>query len=181
MRTKGPRADKVGVVGELTDVFGGAKAAVLTHYRGLKVSEITALRRALRETGGEYHVVKNTLFRRAAGGKLNPELEELLKGPTAIAFAMEDPVSTTKALLDFFRKLRKQDVLVKGAYLEGKILSVEQVTALSKIPPRPVVLSQTLGTIQAPLSNFAGTMSGVLSEFARTMQALCEHKGAEAA
>jgi large subunit ribosomal protein L10 len=181
MRTKGPRADKVAVVGTQKEMLSGATAAYLTNYRSLTVTEITTLRRKLRAVGGDYHVVKNTLFRRAAGDKLTPELDKLLEGPTAIAFAQGDPVAVAKALTDFLRDLRKPDVTVKGGYLDGKTLSPAQVTALAKLPPREVILGQTLGTIQAPLTNFAGTMQGVLSEFARTLQALADQKQAEAA
>src|SRR5262245_37686374 len=170
MRTKGPRADKVAVVTGLTEVFGGSSGAILTDYRGMTVAEISELRGKLRPSGGEYHVVKNTLFKRAAGDSLNPELEALLAGPTAIAFAKDDVVGTAKALLDFLRALRKDDVKVKGGFVEGRIFTPDQVTALSKVPPKEVVLAQMLGTLQAPLSNFAGTMNGVLSEFARTLQ-----------
>jgi large subunit ribosomal protein L10 len=181
MRTKGPRADKVAVVSTLTDVFNGSKGAILTDYRGLTVAEISTLRGKLRATGGEYHVVKNTLFRRAAGNSLSPELEALLSGPTAIAFANDDVVSTAKALLDFLRVLRKDEVKVKGGFVDGRLFSPDQVTALSKVPPKEVVQAQILGTIQAPLNNFAGTMHGVLSEFARTLQALTDKRQAETA
>ena len=180
MRTKGPRADKVAVVNELTEVFEGSKGAFLTDYRGLTVAEISALRGKLRATGGEYHVVKNTLFRRAAGDSLSPELKALLAGPTAIAFANDDVVSTAKALLDFLRLLRKDEVKVKGGFVDGRLYSPEQVTALSKVPPKEVVQAQILGTLQAPLSNFVGTMHGVLSEFARTLQAVTDKRQAEA-
>ena len=165
----------------MAEAWSGAKGAVLTDYRGLTVSEISGLRRRLRDVGGEYHVVKNTLFRRAISDSLTPDLEALLVGPTAIAFASEDIVSTAKAVLDFLRELRKPEITVKGGYLDGRIYSPDQVTALSKIPPRPVVLGQTLGTIQAPLNNFAGTMSGILSEFARMLQALADKRQGEAA
>ncbi len=181
MRTKGPRSDKVETVGELTEVFGRSTGAILTDYRGMTVAEISALRGKLRPAGGEYHVVKNTLFRRALGDSLTPELESLLNGPTAIAFANEDVVTTTKALLDYFRDLRKADVKVKGGYMDGRVLSPDQVTALSKVPPRQVVLGQTVGTIQAPLSNFVFTLNGILSEFVRTLQAAADKRQAEGA
>jgi large subunit ribosomal protein L10 len=178
-RTKAPRADKVEVVGELEEVFQNSQAAIVTEYRGMTVTQISELRRRLRKSGGQYHVVKNTLMRRAVGDQLTPEFEKLLAGPTAIAFALEDPVDTTKALLDYFRELKREEFVVKGGFMGGRIFSPAEVTALSKVPPRPVVLGQALGTIQAPLNNFAGTMSGVLSEFARTLQALSAKRQAE--
>jgi len=180
-RTKAPRADKVDVVGELRNVFDQSQATIMTEYRGMTMSEISELRNRLRPTGGEYHVVKNTLFKRAVGDKLTPELEALLKGPTAIAFAKTDAVETTKALLKYLKELRKPEIVITGGLMAGKVFSPDQVTALSKVPPREVVLGQVVGTLQAPLSGFAGTMHGVLSEFARTMQALVDHKQAAGA
>ncbi len=177
-RTKGPRADKVETVGELEQLAQSASGAILTEYRGLTVSEITNLRRRIRPSGGEYHVVKNTLLKRALGDHLTPEIDALLAGPTAVAFGREDIVGTTKALLDFIRELRRPDISVKGAFVEGKVLSPEQVTALSRIPPRDVVRGQAVGTMQAPLSNFVGTLNGILSEFARTLQALADKQQA---
>lgn len=178
MRTKGPRPDKVETVSELEQVIAGSSGAILTHYRGLTVAEISQLRGKLRPTGGQYHVVKNTLYRRALGDRVTPELDELLAGPTAVAFATTDVVATTKALLDFFRDLRRPDILVKGGFVDGRVFNPDQVTALSKIPPKQVVLGQALGTIQAPLTNFAGTLNGILGEFARTLQALADKQQA---
>jgi large subunit ribosomal protein L10 len=181
MRPKGPRADKVEAVAEMQRALLKAKAAILTDYRGLTVAEITALRRKLGEVGGEYHVVKNTLFKRALGDRLTPEMEKLLVGPTAVAFALEDPVPMAKVLLDFLRDLRKPEIAVKGGILDGRTYTPEQVTSLSKLPPRQVVLGQALGTLQAPLSQLVGTLQGALSEFARTLQALCEKRQVETA
>ncbi|MGC8666500.1 MAG: 50S ribosomal protein L10 [Chthonomonadales bacterium] len=181
MRTKGPRADKVADVQRMRELFDQCQGAILTDYRGLTVAEISALRRKLRASGGEYHVVKNTLFRRAAGEKLTPALEQLLVGPTAIVFASGDMVGVAKDLVAFLRDLRKPEVAIKGGYLDGRVLSAADVTAISKLPPKDVILAQTLGTLQAPLSNFVGTLHGVLSEFARTLQALADKRQAEAA
>jgi large subunit ribosomal protein L10 len=180
MRTKGPRPDKVEAVDEIRAVYGSSSAIILTDYRGLTVVEITALRRKLRDTGGEYHIVKNTLFKRALGD-VPPALDGLLNGPTAVAFATGDPVAMTKALLDFLRDLRKPDIQVKGGYLEGKVFTPQQVVDLSRLPPREIILGQVVGTIQAPLNNLAGTLNGILSEFARTLQALVDKQQAEAA
>lgn len=180
MRTKGPRPDKVKAVEEIQALYNASNAIILTDYRGLTVAEITALRRKLREAGGEYHIVKNTLFKRALGD-VPPALDELLNGPSAIAFAKEDPVAMTKTLLEFLRDLRKPDIKVKGGYLDGRVFTPQQVVDLSRLPPREVILGQVVGTIQAPLSNLVGTLNGILSEFARTLQALADKQQAEAA
>ena len=181
MRSKGPRPDKVEVVGQIRELLDSSKGTILTEYRGLTVAEITKLRRKLREGGGEYHVVKNTLYKIAAGSTVTPALAALLEGPTAVAFALDDPTVTAKALLDGLKEIKKPDVKVKGVVVDGKVYSADQVIALSKIPPRPIVLGQVVGTLQAPLTGFAGTLNGVLSEFARTLQAVSDKMQAEAA
>jgi large subunit ribosomal protein L10 len=177
-RTKAPRADKVETVQEMQALLERTQAAIVTEYRGLTVSEITELRNRIRKGGGEYHVVKNTLIKRALGSKMTAELATLLKGPTAIAFATSDPVDTTKTLLAYLRELRKPEIKVTGGYVDGRVYTTDQVTALSKLPPREQILAQAVGTIQAPLNNFAGTLHGVLSEFVRTMQALADRQQA---
>ncbi len=180
MRKAGPRADKVETVAEMQAALEKASGVIFTNYRGLTVSEITNLRRALRPIGGEYHVVKNTLLRRALGDSAPEELTALLSGPTAVAIALDDPVATSKALLAFLKDLRKPDVAVKGGYVDGRVFDQEGVVALSKAPSKQVLQGQVLGTLQAPLTNFAGTLNGVLSEFARTLQALADQRQAQA-
>ena len=103
-----------------------------------------------------------------------------MTGPTAIAFATKDAVDTTKALLAYLREVRKPEVKVTGGYLDGRVYTADQVTALSKLPPREQILGQALGTMQGPLSGFVGTLHGVLSEFARTMQAVVDKQQAAA-
>lgn len=180
MRVKGSRRNKAQVVEHIQQTLATSCGFVLTNYRGMTVAEITALRQKLREQGAEYHVAKNTLLARALGSDA-ARLGSLLEGPTAIAILREDAVPGTKALLDYFRELRKPEVIVKGAFIEGRVLDADGVVALSKLPPRPVILGQVLGTIQAPLNNFAGTLHGVLSEFARTLQALVDQRQSQTA
>ncbi len=180
MRRSSPRADKVEAVAELRASLEKAAGVIFTNYRGLTVSEITTLRRALRPVGGQYHVVKNTLMLRALGDNAPDELASLLKGPTAVAIALDDPVAASKALLTFLRDLRKPEVAVKGGYVDGRVFDPDGITALSKAPPKQVLQGQVVGTLQAPLTNFAGTLNGVLGEFARTLQALADQRQAQA-
>lgn len=180
MPVRSPRADKVQAVEDIQEALGRANGFLLTNYRGLNVAEITTLRGKLREAGAEYHVVKNTLFVRALG-EIPDDLRGLLVGPTAVAICMDDSVAPSKALFTFLRDLRKPDVTVKGGYVDGRVLSADDVVALSKLPPKHVILGQVVGTIQAPLTNFAGTLHGVLSEFARTLQALADQRQGQAA
>src|SRR5207245_1108102 len=112
-----PTEEKEQAIQELADLVSRSKGAILTDYRGFTVSEITELRKRLRAQGAVYHVVKNTLFKRAVqdGEGLSPYLE----GPTAIAFALQDPVGPAKAILDFIREKRKG--VVKAGFIEGAV------------------------------------------------------------
>jgi large subunit ribosomal protein L10 len=168
-----PTLEKERAVQEIGELLSRSKGAILTDYRGLTVSEITELRRRLREQKAEYHVVKNTLFRRAMidGEGLVPYLE----GPTAVAFALEDPVGPAKVLLDFMREKRK--AALKAGLIDGRVYDLDQVTALSKLPPRPVLLSQVVGAIQGPISGLVFTLQGVISNFVYTLQAIADKKG----
>lgn len=169
-----PNAQKQLVISELREIVAESKGAILTDYRGLTVAEVTNLRNKLREHKAEYHVVKNTLFKLAVGDKLTPELEPLLTGPTAIAFAREDVVAPTKAVLDFLTTLKKPEIKVKGGWIEGKIYSVEQVTALSKLPPKEQIIAELVGTLQSPVSELVGTLDGIIREFVYTLQAVAD-------
>jgi large subunit ribosomal protein L10 len=172
-----PNAEKQQIVAELRDIVAQSKGAILTDYRGLTVAEVSTLRKRLRAVDAEYHIVKNTLFKIALGDTLNPDLEQLLSGPTAIAFARNDVVAPTKTMFDFLRELRKPEIKVKGGFIDGKVYSVDQVTALSKLPPREQLIGQVVGTIQAPLSEFVGTLDNILGEFVRTIQAIADKQG----
>ena len=174
-----PNAQKIQTVADLREVVAQSNGAILTEYRGLTVAEISELRKRLRAVNGEYHVVKNTLFKLVAGDTLTPELENLLAGPTAIVFSKGDVVASTKTTLDFLSKeiRNRPEIMVKGGWIDGKIYSVEQVTALSKLPGRDQLIAQVVGTIQAPLSEFVGTLDNIISEFVRTIQAIADKQG----
>ncbi len=167
-----PNPQKQLVVSELKEILSKSTGAIFTDYRGMTVAEVTTLRRRLRAVGAEYHVVKNTLFKRALGTELIPELDTLLTGPTAIAFAGGEVVAPTKAVFDFLRELKKPEVQVKGGWIDGKVYSVAEVTSLSKLPPREQILSQLIGALNGPASEFVGTLDGILGEFVRTVQAI---------
>jgi large subunit ribosomal protein L10 len=172
-----PKQEKVQAVSELQEGISGSSALLMTDYRGLKVSEITELRRNLRGAGTDYAVVKNTLFSRAAKeAAIEADMSELLAGPTAVAFVHQDPVATAKALVDFARTHKALEI--KGGYVEGRVLNADQIQALSKVPPREVLISQMLGAFQSPISGFVGTLQGIMSEFVFTLKAVADKQGA---
>ena len=168
-----PAGAKVEVVAELRELVGLTKAAILTDYRGLSVAELTELRKKLREVDGEYRVVKNTLFKLAAGDSMPvSDMAEHLTGPTAIGFAKGDPVAVAKILLDYAQAHKAMSV--KAGVMDGRILTTAQVEALSKTPPREVLLSQMIGSLQSPIAGFVGTLGGIISNFVFTLQAIAD-------
>jgi large subunit ribosomal protein L10 len=169
-----PRPEKVAVVDEVKQRFSAASAAVLTEYRGLDVTAISQLRRALREAGGEYKIYKNTLVRFAARD-LGLEIDELLTGPTAIAFVEGDAAAVAKALRDNART--NPSLVVKGGLLGTKALSADEVRALAELPSREVLLSQLAGAMAAPLQQLAGLLQALPRNFAYGLKALLDERG----
>lgn len=172
-----PKQEKIEAVGELQQDIQQSNALLMTDYRGLTVSEITELRRNLRGAGADYKVVKNTLFTRAAkDADVEADMSDILAGPTAVAFVHQDPVAIAKALVDFAKTHKLLDI--KGGYVDGRVFNADQIQALSKVPPREVLIGQMLGAFQSPITGFVGTLSGILSEFVFTLQAVADKKEA---
>ncbi len=149
-----PRPEKVQAVADIKERLEGAEAVFLTEYRGLTVKAVQALRRSLRESGAEYKVVKMTLAQLAASDAGVDGLNEYLIGPTAIAFAMTDPVATAKALKDFSKT--NEVFVLKAGLLAGNLLTPEEVSKLADIEPRDVLLSKIAGAAKGPLTKAAG-------------------------
>jgi large subunit ribosomal protein L10 len=176
-----PRPEKVAVVEEVRERLDSTSAALLTEYRGLDVAAISELRRALRQAGGDYKIYKNTLVRFAARD-LGLELEELLIGPTAIAFITEKPdgtpgdaVDVAKALRDFART--NPSLVVKGGVLGTKSLSADEARALADVEPREVLLAKLAGALAAPMVQFAGLLEALPRNFAYGLKALIDQQG----
>jgi large subunit ribosomal protein L10 len=174
--TDNPRPDKVAAVAELTDKFRESSATVLTEYRGLTMSELTTLRRALgRET--TYKVSKNTLTRRAANEAGVTGLDDLLVGPTAIAFVGGDPVEAAKGLRDFAKT--HPTLVIKGGVIDGRPISADDIRTLADLESREVLLAKLAGAMKGTLSKAAGLFQAPLSQVARLAAALQEKKAAE--
>ncbi len=169
--------DKIAAVGEMTERFRASAAALLTEYRGLTMSQLTELRRSL-GADTTYTVVKNTLTKRAAADAGYPALEELLTGPTAIAFIGGDPVEAAKGLRDFSRG--NPLLVIKGGVLEGRTLSADEVRRLADLESREVLLARLASAMQASLSRAAGLFQAPLSQVARLAAALREQREAAA-
>ena len=163
------RADKAAAVAEITEEFRTSPAAVLTEYRGLTVGQLKELRRSL-GPDTTYAVVKNTLSKIAAKDAGVVGFDDLLVGPTAIAFIKGDAVAAAKGL-DTFAK-ENPLLIIKGGILDGKILSVDDIKKLAKLESREVLLSMVAGVANAALAKAAALFQAPLSQAARTIDAL---------
>ena len=163
------RPDKAAAVAELVDSFQESTGAVLTEYRGLTVKQLQDLRRALGENAN-YAVVKNTLTQIAAAQAGVAGVDDLLTGPTAIAFVNGDVVEAAKGLRDFARA--NPALVIKGGYFEGKALDASEITRLADLESREVLLSKMAGAMLASLSQAVYLLNAPLAQAARVAAAL---------
>ncbi|MBV8582753.1 MAG: 50S ribosomal protein L10 [Candidatus Eremiobacteraeota bacterium] len=168
-----PTARKETAVRELRERLAASRNLFLTDYAGLTVEEITKLRGELRKDGNTYAVVKNTLFRIAAGD-LAKQLESFLAGPTGIVFAGEDPVAPAKALKTFHDATKK--VSVKAAYIDGRLVDAKQVATLASLPSRQELVAKLVGSLASPLRGLVTVLSGNQSGLVRVLNAIREQK-----
>jgi large subunit ribosomal protein L10 len=169
MADKPVRTDKASAVAELTESFRTSTATVLTEYRGLTVTQLKALRRAL-GTQATYAVAKNTLAKRAAEDAGITGLDDLFTGPTALAFVSGDVVEAAKGLRDFAKA--NPLLVIKGGVFEGKPLSAAEVTKLADLESREVLLAKLAGAMKANLSKAAATFQAPIVQVARLAAAL---------
>lgn len=150
------------IVEEITEKFRSSQSTVLVNYRGLDVSEVTELRKQLREAGVDYKVYKNTMARRAAEAAGLEELTDTLVGPTAIAFSDEDVVAPARILNDFAKD--HEALEIKGGVIEGNIASLDEITELASLPNYEGMVSMLLSVLQAPIRNFAYATKAVAEQ-----------------
>ena len=168
---------KKAVVAEINAVLADAEAVMLAEYRGLSVAQMTDLRHKARESQVYLRVVKNSLARRAVEGSGFECLKEQLIGPLAFAVS-KDPVAAAKVLSEFAED--NELLRIKAGAMGGKLMSVEQVQALAKLPGRDQLLAMLLGTMQAPIQKFVQTLNEVPAKFVRTLAAVRDSKQAAA-
>lgn len=160
---------KKAAVAELTESLRNANATVLTEYRGLTVAQLKELRRSLGDNAS-YAVVKNTLTKIAVRDAGIEGVDELLVGPTALAFVMGDPVEAAKGLKNFAKD--NPALVIKGGVLEGKVLSPAEISKLAELESREVLLAKLAGGMKASLSQAAGLFAAPASQMARLLGAL---------
>lgn len=167
-----PTAEKAKTIEQASDWYSKSFGVVFTDYRGLKVKDVQTLRRELRKKGAEIHVLKNTLFRKAAGDDAANMPAELHNGPTAVAFVFENEAECAKALLDYAKT--NKNLKVKGGFFGGRAFSAKEVEALSTLPPRDVLIAQVIGAIAAPISNLIGTVEALYADPIRVIGAVAD-------
>jgi len=169
------KLEKAEIVQELQERIGRSQFNILADFTGLKVAEITRLRRQIREAEGEMKVVKNTLLSRAAGeGSPMAHLSSHFVGPNAVTFGYGDPVALAKVLIKFAQE--KPQFKLKAGVLSGQLLTAPELEALSKLPDREVLLAQFLGVLQGVPTALVTVLAGVIRNLLNVLVALKDKK-----
>lgn len=162
------------IVEELRGRLERAKIVIATDYKGLDVESINSLRKKLRETQSEYQVAKNSLLIRASEGNDTAVVQDVFKGPTAIALNYEDPVAPAKVLTEFAKDHKHLEI--KAGVMGGKLLSVDDIKALSALPSREVLLAQVLSTMNGVPTGFVRTLNAMVGGVVNVLQAIKNQK-----
>ena len=172
-----PHPEKIKKVEEISDSLRQAKGVFLTDFTGLSVEEITQLRREFRKADVSYIVVKNTLAKRSCKEVGLDDMIPYLTGPTGLALANDDPVAPVRVITDFLKQHKnKENPEIKGAVVEGQMLTAKEAEAMKNIPPRNVLIAQVVGSIAAPLTGLVGGLQGVIRNLVYTLDAVKEKK-----
>lgn len=151
---------KKGIVEELKVKLSNAQSGVLVDYRGITVEEDTALRKAMREAGVEYSVIKNTLLNFAIQGTEIEGMSAFLEGPSAIAICNEDPVAPSRVIGEFLDK-NADKLTIKTGFIDGRVIDVAEITKISKLPSKEDMLAKAFGSMKAPISNLARVINQI--------------------
>ncbi len=171
-----PTQSKAAVVAEIKEKLTASSGVILSDYRGLTVKEMQALRARLRAAGAEIKIYKNSLTELALRELSMPEMDELLTGPTAFTFAVDDPVSPAKAMLDFSKDHKALEI--KGGLIEHSIVDAASVKALAALPSRDVLVARLLSVLQGPISGFVRSLNGPAAALTRALDAVARQKAA---
>ena len=172
------RERKEEVLAQYADWMKKSQAVILVEYTGVKMKALDSIRAKVRESGGEFHVVKNTLARRMFADQGMALPQDYLVKSTAVSFAFTDPASTAKALTEATKGI--DFIKVKGGFMAGQTLNTAQVKALADMPPLPVVRAQLLGVLQAPAGKLVRTIAEPARGLAAVIKAFTEKAPAAA-
>ncbi len=174
------REKKEQIVAGYVELLSKSQAIVFTDFRGLTVSSVTQLRNDLRQIGGVFQIVKNTLFERALIEAGIPVPAEQLKGAVAVGYCLEEAPPVAKKLMDFVRESGDR-LAIKGAIVGDSYLDADGVKGLAELPPREVLLAQLLGTVQGPASSLVSTIVAPMRDLVQVLHARSEQGNQEAA
>ncbi|MBQ6775809.1 MAG: 50S ribosomal protein L10 [Synergistaceae bacterium] len=177
-----PAKVKYELVDALKEKLSKTKAVFVGEYRGMTVAQSTALRKKVREAGGELKISKNTLFRIAMKEVgLNELPEDIMKGPNIFALCYDDPVAVAKVLKEYANDKTQKAFILKGGLLESQQLNLAQLMALADLPSKEVMRGQVVRTIAAPLSGLVNVLSGTMRNFVTCLAQIRDQKEGSAA
>jgi large subunit ribosomal protein L10 len=171
-----PTRKKEEIVKKLAELTLKCTIVIIADYQGISAVEMTRLRRRLRESGIEYHVVKNTLARLAAERASREGLESLLYGPSAIVFGYGEITEPAKVLVDYIR-LSKSALRLKGGLLDNRVLSFEEIVELTTLPPKQALISKLMQEMQTPISALITVLDANLKGLIGVLQARKQQLG----
>jgi large subunit ribosomal protein L10 len=172
------RQKKEEVLAQYKSWLEHSQAVFVVEYTGVTVKSLDGIRARVRETNGEFHVLKNTLAQKVFEAHGMQVLEGVFEKSTAVTFAFSDPASTAKALTEVMKTA--EAIKIKGGFLDKQALNVAQVKALADLPPLPAVRAQLLGTLQAPASKLVRTLAEPARSLASVLRAYSEKAQAAA-
>jgi large subunit ribosomal protein L10 len=172
-------AEKEGLVEDLSSRLKDATAVYLVDYLGLNVEEVTTLRRQLRTEQVYYRVIKNTLLKRALAQSGIQGLDEFLHGPTAVAVGARDEIKPASVILDFAKKRKKDLPKFKSGYVDGHVVTTQEIAEIAKLPGRKELLSMLASALTAPVAKLAQTLNQLAAGIACVLQAVKDKKEKE--
>jgi large subunit ribosomal protein L10 len=164
------------IVEDLKGKFATTKVVIVTDYKGLNVAQMTELRRKLSDAGVEYQVVKNTLLTRASNGTDAELLNDVFKGPSGIALSFDDPVAPAKVLTQFAKDNQKLEI--KAGVMNGKLMDLDAITALSKLPSREELLAQVLSAMNAVPAGLVRALADIPRRMVNVLTAIKDQREA---
>ncbi len=166
------------LVAQYQDWLTKSRAVFLAEYLGLSMKEMEELRGKIREVGGEFHVIKNTLARIALENAGYPSSDQYFEGSTAAGFAFQDAPKIAKTMADFAKSA--ESLKIKGGFLDAQQVTPQQIIALAELPPLPVMRAQLLATLMAPASKLARTLAEPARQLASVIKAYADKEAAPA-
>lgn len=172
------RIDKEEILARYEDGLAKAPHAFLLGYQGITVPQVTELRNRVRQSGGEYVVVKNTIALRAIDSKALAQLKEHFVGPTAVVFSLTDPVAVAKALTDYAKDVPA--IKLKAGLVEGRAIAADQIKDIAALPSREALIAKLLFLMQSPVTRFVRVLAAVPQSFVMVLDQVRKKKEEQA-